>query len=66
MVLISKSDSNNETLKRLICNDNSKFMKDNEIRKVLGINWNSSYDKLELEIYDLAKSASELPANDTF
>ena len=66
MVLISKSDSNNETLKRLICNDNSKFMKDNEIRKVLGINWNSSYDKLELEIYYLAKSASELPANDTF
>ena len=41
-------------------------MKDNEIRKVLGINWNSSYDKLELEIYDLAKSASELPANETF
>ena len=41
-------------------------MKDNEIRKVFGINWNIYHDKLELEIYDLAKLASELAANETF
>ena len=57
-----KWDSNAETVKRLICNDNSKFMKENEIRKVLGINWNISHDKLELEISDLAKLALQLPA----
>ena len=37
-------------------------MKENEIRKVLGINWNISHDKLELEIFDLAKLALQLPA----
>ena len=37
-------------------------MKDNEIRKVLGVNWNISHDKLELEISDLAKLALQLPA----
>ena len=57
-----KWDSNAETVKRLICNDNSKFMKENEIRKFLGINWNISHDKLELEISDLAKLALELSA----
>ena len=59
---LRKWDSNNKTVKRLICNDNSKFMKDNEIRKVLGVNWNISHDKLELEISDLAKLALQLPA----
>ena len=54
---LRKWDSNDETVKRLIYNDNSKFMKDNEIRKVLGINWNISRDELELEISDLAKLA---------
>ena len=37
-------------------------MKDNEIRKVLVINWNFSHNELELEISDLAKSALQLPA----
>ena len=59
---LQKWDSNDETVKRLICNDNSIFMKNNEIRKVLGINWNISHDKLELEIFDLAKLALQLPA----
>ena len=49
-------------VKRLIYNDNSKFMKDNEIRKVLDINWNISHDELELEFSDLAKLALQLPA----
>ena len=55
-------DSNDETVKRLIYNDGSKFMKDNEIRKVLGINSNISCDKRELEFSDLAKLAVQLPA----
>ena len=59
---LRKWDSNDETVKRLICNDNSKFMKGNKIRKVLGINWNIFHDKPELEISDLAKIALELPA----
>ena len=37
-------------------------MKGNEIRKVLGVNWNISHDELELEISDLAKLASQLLA----
>ena len=52
MVLISekeKKNSTDETFKQLIYNDNSKFMKVIEIRKVLGINWNISRDELELE-----------------
>ena len=59
---LRKWDSDNETVKRLICNDNSKFMKSNKIRKVLGINWNIFHDKPELEISDLTKIALELPA----
>ena len=54
-------DSNDETVKRLIYNDNSKFMKDNQTRKVLGINWNISRNELELEISDIAKLALQLP-----
>ena len=56
VVLISesrKSDSNDETVKRSICDDNSKFIKDNVIRKILGIIWNIFHD--ELEIFDLAE-----------
>ena len=49
-------------VKRLIYNDNSKFMKDNEIRKVLGISWNISRGELELAFSDLAKLALQLPA----
>ena len=52
-----KWDSNDETVKRLICNCNSKFMKYNEIQKVLSINQNISHHELELEISDLAKLA---------
>ena len=37
-------------------------MKDNEIRKVLGVNWNISHNELELEISGLAKLASQLLA----
>ena len=54
-------DSNDETVKRLIYNDNSKCMKDNQTRKVLGINWNMSRNELELEISDIAKLALQLP-----
>ena len=59
---LRKWESNDETVKRLIYNDNSKFMKDNEIRKVLDINWNISRNELELEFSDLAKLALQLPA----
>ena len=45
---------NDETVKRLIYNNNSKFIKDNEIPKVLGINWNISRDELEPEFSDLS------------
>ena len=58
---LRKWDSNDKTVKRLICNDNSKFIKDTEVWKVLGINWNIFHDKLELEISDLAKLALQLP-----
>ena len=37
-------------------------MKNNEIWKVLGINWNNPYDEIDLEISDLAKLALQLPA----
>ena len=58
---LRKWDYNDETVKRLIYNNNSKFIKDNEIRKVLGINWNISRDELEPEFSDLAKLALQLP-----
>ena len=58
---LRKWDSNDETVKQLICNDNSKFIKGNEIRKALGVNWNICHDELELEISDLPKLASLLP-----
>ena len=35
--ILREWDSNDETVKRLIYNDGSKFMKDNEIRKVLDL-----------------------------
>ena len=59
---LRKWDSNDETVKRLICNDNSKFMMDNETGNVLGINWNISHDNLEHEISDLAKLSLQLSA----
>ena len=59
---LRKWDSNDETVKRLICKDNTKFMEDNEIRKVSVINWKISHDELQLEISDLAKLALQLPA----
>ena len=55
--ILRKWDFNDETVKRLIYNDDSKFIKDNEIRKVLGNNWNISRDELEFEFSDLAKLA---------
>ena len=36
-------------------------MKDNQTRKVLGINWNISRNEPELEISDIAKLALQLP-----
>ena len=59
---LQKWDSNGETVKRLIHNNNSKFVKDNEIREALGINWNISRDELELEFSDIVKLALQLPA----
>ena len=58
---LRKWDSNDETVKRLIYNDNSKFMKDNEIRKALGINWSISRDEFELDFSNLAKLVLQLP-----
>ena len=59
---LRKWDSNDETVKRLIYNDNSKFIEANEIRKVLVINWNTSRCELELEFSNLVKLALQLPA----
>ena len=59
---LRNGDSNDEPIKRLICNDNSKTIKDNKIRKVSVINWNISHEGFELEISNLAKLALQLPA----
>ena len=59
---LRNGDSHDEPVKRLICHDNSKTIKKNEIRKVLGINWNISHEEFKLEISNLVKLALQLPA----
>lgn len=59
---LRKWNSNDETVKKLTFNDNSKFIKDNEIRKVWAISWNILHDELELQICDHAKLELQFPA----
>ena len=53
----SKDNSLNQVIKN---SDQQK--RQNDIRKVLGLNWNNFRDEFKFEFTDLVKSASELPA----
>ena len=58
---LRKWESNDDSLNQVIKNSDQQ-KRQNDIRKVLGLNWNNFRDEFQFEFTDLVKLASELPA----